>query len=61
MPNYVKNVIQFAQSIPQDRINALYKTILNTHPVTGESDWFDFNTLVPMASGAVLAKDIFWC
>ena len=41
MPNYVKNVIQFGQSVPQDRIEELYKAILNTHPVTGESDWFD--------------------
>lgn len=48
MPNYVKNVIQLGQSVPQDRIEALYKAVLNTHPVTGEGEWFDFNTLIPM-------------
>ena len=48
MPNYVKNVIQFSKNVPQDRIAALYNTVVNTHPVTGEGDWFDFNTLIPM-------------
>ena len=48
MPNYVKNAIQLGQSVPQDRIEALYKAVLNTHPVTGEGEWFDFNTLIPM-------------
>ena len=48
MPNYVKNVIQFGKDVPQDRIEALYKAVLNTHPVTGEGEWFDFNTLIPM-------------
>lgn len=48
MPNYVKNVIQLGQSVPQDRIETLYKAVLNTHPVTGEGEWFDFNTLIPM-------------
>lgn len=48
MPNYVKNVIQFGKDVPQDRIEALYKAVLNTHPVTGEGKWFDFNTLIPM-------------
>lgn len=56
MPNYVKNVIQFGQSVPQDRIEELYKAILNTHPVTGESDWFDFNTLVPMPKDLDIEK-----
>jgi len=32
MPNYVKNVIQLGQSVPQDRIEALYKAVLNTQP-----------------------------
>jgi len=48
MPNYVKNIIQFGENVPQDRMEALYKAVLNTHPVTGEDEWFDFNTLVPM-------------
>lgn len=48
MPNYVKNVIQFGRNVPQERIDALFNTILNTHPVTGEEEWFDFNTLIPM-------------
>lgn len=48
MPNYVKNIIQFEQNVPQERIEALFNTILNTHPVTGEEKWFDFNTLISM-------------
>ena len=40
MPNYVKNVIQFSKNVPQDRIAALYKTVVTTHPVTGEGDRF---------------------
>lgn len=48
MPNYVKNVIQFGKDVPQDRIEALYKAVLNDHPSTGEGEWFDFNTLIPM-------------
>lgn len=56
MPNYVKNVIQFSQSVPQDRIEELYKAVLNTHPFTRESDWFDFNTLVPMPKDLDIEK-----
>ena len=48
MPNYVKNVIRFGENIPQDRMEALYKAVLNEHPVTGEDEWFNFNTLIPM-------------
>ncbi len=48
MPNYVKNVIQFGDSVPQGQMEALYEAVLNTHPFTGEDGWFDFNTLIPM-------------